>query len=157
MANTKSSKKDLRRTAKRRVRNQEVRASLKTHIKKVKLSATAGKVEETAENLSNALSAIDKAVQRGIIHKNQAARRKSRVAKKANSVKAASEAIANAPVAEKAPAKATAAKPAAKAAAKPAAKPAAAKPAAAKKAPVEKKAAAEKKPAAKKPAPKKKD
>ena len=85
MANIRSSKKDLRRSARKRVRNQAVRTSLKTYIKKVK-TAPDGTAATAA--LVDATKALDKAVQRGIIHKNQAARRKSRAAKAANALKA---------------------------------------------------------------------
>lgn len=85
MANLKSSKKDLRRIAKKRVRNTEVRTSLKTYIKKAR---TAPDVIAGAEALKTAVSKIDKAVQNGQIHKNQAARRKSRIAKKVNNLAA---------------------------------------------------------------------
>jgi small subunit ribosomal protein S20 len=88
MANTKSSKKDLRRTAKRTVRNKGTRTSLKTHTKKVRTSAASGDAAGTKDALLAAVSAIDKAAQRGIIHKNQASRRKSRAAKAANKVAA---------------------------------------------------------------------
>lgn len=88
MANTRSSKKDLRRIAKRRVRNQGTRTSLKTHVKKVRTAAAGGDTAGTKEALVSAVSAIDKAAQRGIIHKNQASRRKSRAAKAANKVSA---------------------------------------------------------------------
>ncbi|HRK20335.1 MAG TPA: 30S ribosomal protein S20 [Fimbriimonadaceae bacterium] len=84
MANKRSSKKDLRRIAKRRVRNQGTRTSLKTFVKKVK-TATPANVEGA---LVQAVKALDKAAQRGIIHKNAAARRKSRAAKAANKVAA---------------------------------------------------------------------
>jgi len=80
MANKRSSKKDLRRTAKRRVRNQGPRTALKTFMKKVK---TAADPAAASEALKNTISALDKAAQRGIIHKNAAARRKSRAAKAA--------------------------------------------------------------------------
>ena len=88
MANTKSSKKDLRRSAKKRAVNLSVRSGLKTQVKK----ARAG------QGVIEAVSALDKAVQRGIIHKNQAARRKSRMMKAAN-------ASGNAPAAEAKPKK----------------------------------------------------
>lgn len=91
MANTRSSKKDLRRIAKRRVRNQGTRTALKTFMKKVRTSAAAGNAETTQQALVAAVSAIDKAKQRGIIHKNQAARRKSRAAKAANKATAAAK------------------------------------------------------------------
>ena len=87
MANTKSSKKDLRRSAQRRVRNVAVKSALKTYVKKARASiaAAAPSAPETtttaAEALRTAMKALDKAAQNGIIHKNQAARRKSRLAK----------------------------------------------------------------------------
>lgn len=80
MANKKSSKKDLRRTAKRTVRNKAARTALKTYVKKVRIAPAA----EVVSALTVAQKMLDKAVQRGIIHKNQAARRKSRIAKAAN-------------------------------------------------------------------------
>jgi small subunit ribosomal protein S20 len=85
MANIRSSKKDLRRSARKRVRNQAVRTSLKTFVKKVKTATDAAGAQAA---LNDATKALDKAVQRGIIHKNQAARRKSRAAKAANALKA---------------------------------------------------------------------
>jgi small subunit ribosomal protein S20 len=85
MANKKSSKKDLRRIAKRRVRNQGTRTALKTFVKKVKTAPDAAKAESA---LKSAVSAIDKAAQRGIIHKNAAARRKSRAARAAAKIAA---------------------------------------------------------------------
>ena len=84
MANIRSSKKDLRRSAKKTIRNKATRTSLKTYVKKVKTAAAAGDTSGANEALVTAVSAIDKALQRGIIHKNQAARRKSRAAKAAN-------------------------------------------------------------------------
>jgi len=103
MANTKSSKKDIKRSTKRRLINTGVRSALKTHIKKVKVAAKTGEAN-VQENLIAAISALDKAVQRGIIHKNQAARRKSRIAKLA-SVAGSADAVAAAaaPVKKAAP------------------------------------------------------
>lgn len=83
MANKRSSKKDLRRSAKRRVQNQGTRTALKTFVKKVK---TAADSNAAADALKTAASALDKAAERGIIHKNAAARRKSRAAKAANKI-----------------------------------------------------------------------
>jgi small subunit ribosomal protein S20 len=114
MANTKSSKKDMRRSARKRAINTSVKSALKTHIKKVKVAAKAG--EPTEQVLGSAVSAIDKAVQRGIIHKNQAARRKSRIMKAAHVAKTAPAPVA-VEVVKKAP-KATNAKTAKKAVAK---------------------------------------
>lgn len=84
MANKRSSKKDLRRTAKRTVRNRAVRTALKTYVKKVRTAATAGDAEGTQGAVVVAQKMLDKAAQRGVIHKNQAARRKSRIMKAAN-------------------------------------------------------------------------
>lgn len=83
MANLKSSKKDLRRSAKRREKNTSTKSALKTHVKKVRVAIQAADPAATEANLSKAVSALDKAVQNGVIHKNQAARRKSRIAKAA--------------------------------------------------------------------------
>lgn len=91
MANKKSSKKDLRRTAKRTVRNKATRTALKTFVKKVKTAATAGDQQQASTALVMAQKMLDKAAQRGIIHKNQAARRKSRAAKAANKAAAAAK------------------------------------------------------------------
>lgn len=84
MANLKSSKKDIRRTEKRRATTQSVRTSLKTYIKKVRVAAATGEKEAIDSSLSKAQKMLDKAVKRGVIHKNQGARRKSRIALAAN-------------------------------------------------------------------------
>jgi small subunit ribosomal protein S20 len=89
MANTKSSKKDLRRSSKRRLRNTATKSALKTYVKKVRVAAAAHDAAAVVPALTQAVSALDKAVQQGVIHKNQAARRKSRIAKVANKAKAA--------------------------------------------------------------------
>jgi small subunit ribosomal protein S20 len=87
MANKRSSKKDLRRTARRLARNQGVQSSLKTLTRKVREAPS----ENKGAALRAAISALDRAAERGIIHKNQAARRKSRAAR------AAAAPIASAP------------------------------------------------------------
>lgn len=92
MANIKSMKKDLRRNAKRRTTNQSMLTSLKTHVKKVRVAAIANS-DELGQNIVNVQKALDKAAQRGIIHKNQAARRKSRIMKLAAAA-ASGEAVA---------------------------------------------------------------
>ncbi|MEQ1935072.1 MAG: 30S ribosomal protein S20 [Fimbriimonadaceae bacterium] len=80
MANLKSSKKDIKRTEKRRVKNQAAKSAIKTYIKKVRIAATP---EDAQKALVVAQGALDKAVQHGVLHKNQAARRMSRAAKAA--------------------------------------------------------------------------
>ncbi|HZH99391.1 MAG TPA: 30S ribosomal protein S20 [Fimbriimonadaceae bacterium] len=84
MANLKSSKKDLRRSNKRRVFKQSVKSSLKTYIKKVRTAAASGDADTTAQAVVQVQSALDKAARHRVIHKNAAARRKSRAAKAAN-------------------------------------------------------------------------
>ncbi|HVT14332.1 MAG TPA: 30S ribosomal protein S20 [Fimbriimonadaceae bacterium] len=84
MANKKSSKKDMRRIVNRTARNKAARTALKTYVKRVRTATTAGDATEVKTALTTAQSMLDKAAQRGIIHKNQAARRKSRAAKAAN-------------------------------------------------------------------------
>jgi small subunit ribosomal protein S20 len=91
MANKKSSKKDLRRIAKRRVQNQELRTSLKTYVKKVRAAITGGDSTAVTTTLTAAVKNLDKAAKRGVIHKNAAARRKSRIARAANKALAASK------------------------------------------------------------------
>ncbi|MBC8063978.1 MAG: 30S ribosomal protein S20 [Chlorobia bacterium] len=88
MANKKSSKKDLRRTAKRTVRNKGTKTALKTYMKKVKQTsaATGAETADVQSALVTVVKALYNAAQRGIIHKNAAARRKSRAAKAANKV-----------------------------------------------------------------------
>lgn len=84
MANIKSMKKDLKRNAKARTRNQSVKSALKTYVKKVRVASASGEESAAKAAVVVATKMLDKAAQRGIIHKNQAARRKSRVMKAAN-------------------------------------------------------------------------
>lgn len=78
--------KRLRQSEKRRLRNLSVRSRLKTEIKKVRLAITANTLE--IEKIRLAQSLLDKAVSHNVIHKRQAARRKSRLARAANKLTA---------------------------------------------------------------------
>ena len=80
MANNKSSKKDIRRTATRTERNRQVRSRIKTLSKAAAASKDAENLKEKGAALA---SAVDKAVKKGIVHPNKAARTKSRLAKAA--------------------------------------------------------------------------
>lgn len=80
MANLKSSKKDIRRISKKRAANHQTRAALKTYVKSVRTAISEGDSDKIKAALIAAQKKIDKAAQRGIIHKNQAARRKARIA-----------------------------------------------------------------------------
>lgn len=79
MANLKSSLKDIKRNEKRRLRNKSAKSAMKTFIKKAKAAVASGDTEAIRQALAQACKAIDKTAERGIIHKNQAARRKSRL------------------------------------------------------------------------------
>jgi len=90
MANIKSSKKRILVSRRQRKRNMSVRSAVKTAFKKASLAA------EEDLNLAQALasvaaSKIDKAVAKGILHKNKASRQKSRLARKLNAIAASSE------------------------------------------------------------------
>ena len=82
MANIKSQIKRNRQNETRRVRNKAVRSELKTREKAVFAAVDAG--EPTDEVLRLAQKRLDSAASRGVIHKNEAARRKSRLALKAS-------------------------------------------------------------------------
>jgi small subunit ribosomal protein S20 len=84
--NIKSVKKDVIKSRKNHLRNVAAKSAMKTFAKKARLaidSAAVGAAEQ-AESIRLACKAIDKTAERGIIHKNQAARRKSRLMKRAN-------------------------------------------------------------------------
>jgi small subunit ribosomal protein S20 len=82
VANIKSQIKRNRQNEKRRLRNKSVKSSLKTAIRKFHEGATTGDTENAAVLLREASRKLDKAVSKGVIHKNQAANRKSAIAKK---------------------------------------------------------------------------
>ncbi len=83
MANIKSQIKRNRQTIKRTERNKAVRSELKTRTKNAIEAATEG-AENAAELVRAAQKRIDMATTKGVIHKNAASRRKSRLAKKLN-------------------------------------------------------------------------
>lgn len=82
MANTKSAEKRIRSNERKRLRNKMYRSRVKTMIRKAEELIFAGKPSDEA--LRDAISTLDKAAVKGIIHKNNAARRKSRLMKKLN-------------------------------------------------------------------------
>ena len=83
MANIKSQIKRNKQNEKAHQRNKAVKSSLKTHVRKFREAADAGSVEEATAALRQATRKLDKAVSKGVIHKNQAANRKSAIAKQA--------------------------------------------------------------------------
>ena len=86
MANIKSQIKRIKTNEKARLRNKAVKSSLKTAIKRFRVAADAGDRDTATVELRSASRALDKAVSKGVIHKNQAANKKSAMAKKAASV-----------------------------------------------------------------------
>ena len=85
MANIKSQKKRILTNAKRQERNKAVKSELRTRVKSA--SASVG-TDANADDVRLAMKRLDKAANKGIIHPNQAARRKSRLMKKINASKA---------------------------------------------------------------------
>jgi small subunit ribosomal protein S20 len=88
MANIKSQIKRNKTNERRAVANKAVRTALKTSTKKVRTAVAEGDAEAALARSREAARALDKAASRGVIHKRTAARRKSRLAKAANSAAA---------------------------------------------------------------------
>jgi small subunit ribosomal protein S20 len=86
VANIKSQIKRNAQNEKRRVRNKAVRSDMKTRTKNVEAAAAAG--ADTDETLRLAIARIDKAASKGVIHKNTAARKKSRLVKRLRRISA---------------------------------------------------------------------
>jgi len=90
LPNIKSVVKDVKKSRERRVRNLDAKSKIKTFVKKTKTALDEGSEQATAL-LNETVSIIDRTAKRGIIHPNAAARRKSRLMKRANA-KAAEQA-----------------------------------------------------------------
>jgi small subunit ribosomal protein S20 len=86
VANIKSQIKRNRQNEARRERNKAVRSEMKTRVKNVVADAEAG--DDTEESLRMAVKRIDTAAAKGVIHKNEAARRKSRLVRRINALEA---------------------------------------------------------------------
>jgi small subunit ribosomal protein S20 len=84
LANTKSAIKRLRSAERRRLHNRVYRGQARTAVKKARQLITQGNLEEAREAVQAAVCALDKAAAKGIIHKNNAARRKSRLMQQLN-------------------------------------------------------------------------
>lgn len=79
MPNTKSAKKRLRQNLDRRTRNRATKATLKTLVKKVRASIEEGNAPQAEEHYRTAVKRLDKAAAHRVIHRNAAARVKSRL------------------------------------------------------------------------------
>lgn len=86
MANHKSAAKKARRDAEARLRNRSNRSTLKTAVKKFLTVLSAGNKTEATALLPTTLGVVDKAVRKGVIHKNVANRTKSRLTLKVNAL-----------------------------------------------------------------------
>lgn len=82
MANTLSAKKRIRQNERRRVRNKAVRTRARSYIKHAQLALEEGNPEVAAAAVKKAVSEIDRAQSKGILHHRNAARRKSRLMKR---------------------------------------------------------------------------
>ena len=85
MANIKSQEKRIKTNERRRLRNKSVKSSLHTAVRGFRAAVDAGDKDKAAELLATTSRQLDKAVSKGVIHKNQAANRKSAIAKKLQS------------------------------------------------------------------------
>ncbi|MDF2725590.1 MAG: ribosomal protein [Paenibacillus sp.] len=88
MPNIKSAIKRVKTNDKRRLQNASQRSALRTAVKTFENAAATQNVESAKEALITASKKLDKAVTKGLIHKNAAARKKSRLAKQLNSLSA---------------------------------------------------------------------
>ncbi len=81
MPNTKSASKAMRQSRRRNAINQRTRYKHKTATKNARTAIASGNAKDAAEALKKAMSALDKAVKKNVVHKNTASRKKSRMAK----------------------------------------------------------------------------
>jgi small subunit ribosomal protein S20 len=79
VANTKSALKRIRTTARKEIRNRTVRSATRTYVKKARTLMDEGVKTESQAAVMQAISALDRAVSKGVLHRNNAARRKSRL------------------------------------------------------------------------------
>ena len=86
MANIKSQIKRIKQNEKRHQRNKAVKSGLKTAVRKFREAADAGEKDQAITLGRDAAKKLDKAASKGVIHKNQAANRKSAIAKRASSL-----------------------------------------------------------------------
>lgn len=94
MPQIKSAQKQVRVSEKRRLRNKSIRSLAKTNVTKAEKLVFSGELEAAREAVVATVSSLDKAAEKGVLHPNNAARRKSRLMKKLNKAQAASLAVA---------------------------------------------------------------
>jgi len=86
MANHKSAEKRARQSERRRVMNRQNRSRLRTGVKALRAATGSGNVAEAQSLLPETVSLIDKSVQKGVVHKNTAARYKKRLTRRVNAL-----------------------------------------------------------------------
>lgn len=90
MPNLPSAKKRMRIEEKRRIRNKSIKSTVRTEVTKARTAIVAGPAEPTTiEAVREAIRELDKAVTKGVLHRNNAARRKSRLMARLNKATAA--------------------------------------------------------------------
>jgi small subunit ribosomal protein S20 len=94
LPNIASSIRQVRTDARRTLRNKNIRTRCKTDIRKAEKLIETGKIDEAEKAVTAAVSKLDKAAVKGVLHKNNAARRKSRLLSKLNQAKGAKTAAA---------------------------------------------------------------
>lgn len=92
MPNTRSAARQLRKSIKRRERNRAVKSATRTFLKRALAVIEAGQLDEAPEAVRVAQHALDKAAEKGVIHKNNAARHKSQLMTRLNAARAAGQA-----------------------------------------------------------------
>lgn len=88
MANHKSALKRIRNSERKRERNRVYRSTTRTEVKKARQALASGDIPTSEEAIVAAISQLDKAATKGVIHKNGASRRKSRLMIQLNRLKA---------------------------------------------------------------------
>ena len=88
MANIKSAKKRIKVTETKTLRNRMIKSALKTTLKKFEIALATGNKETATAAFTTAGKALDMAASKGVVHKNMAARKKSRFALKLNAINA---------------------------------------------------------------------
>ncbi|NMM61961.1 30S ribosomal protein S20 [Clostridium sp. P21] len=88
MANIKSAKKRIKVIETKTLRNRMIKSALKTTIKKFEVAIAEGNAEEAKTTFAGAVKALDMAASKGVVHKNKAARSKSRLSAKLKSLTA---------------------------------------------------------------------
>lgn len=115
MANTRSAKKRVRASIRKRDRNRSTRSAAKTLVSRARRPGDAASTSLTSDEVRRAISALDKAAEKGIIHRNNASRRKGRLMGALARLTAEKQKPAKTPAKASAPARSSAKKPAARA------------------------------------------